>query len=325
MDSAADRDFFRVQLVSGAGYEFTVTGREDADTDPLDDPFLVLRDADNVYVAQDDDSGDESTPRILYKPSVSGDFWLDVRSFGTNPTGAYTVSVTLLSEPGPVVSEDTDIASNTRSTASLALGQSFIGEIEDANDTDWFKLNVPTHVVYAFEIDTVDLGEDALADPVLVVRNEVGQIFATRDDNAGGRNPRIISRPIHSSNMWLEVKGFNGSTGTYRATFRELVMPTNFFDTDFTGVELPPSSTTNKFVPLAGSVKGTLKIAGDRDAYKIALTEGYTYRLELKELEGDDELIDPHLVIRDEDGNFLSQQDGSDRQGAALVFRPRAV
>ena len=38
LDSAVDRDFFRVKLVSGAKYEFTVAGREDTGTDPLEDP-----------------------------------------------------------------------------------------------------------------------------------------------------------------------------------------------------------------------------------------------------------------------------------------------
>ena len=325
LDSAADRDFFRIKLVSGAEYELTVTGREDADTSPLEDPFLVLRDADNVYLDQDDDSGDGSNARIVYTPSVSGDFWLDVRSFGATPTGAYTVSVTQLAEPIPEVDEGIDIAGSMDSTANLAAGQSFIGEIADANDTDWFKLNVQNWVNYAFEVDTVDLGEDALADPALVLRNDSGQMLGTRDDTAGGLNPRIISRPLVSSDLWLEVKGFSGATGIYRVTARELVMPIYPPETDFTAVEVPPSTTTTTFVPLAGFVTGTLETSGDRDAYNIALTEGYTYRLELKGLDGEYELIDPHLVIRDENGIFLDQRDGSDRQGAALDFRPSAT
>ena len=325
LDSAADRDYFKIQLVSGAKYEFSVTGREAADTDPLVDPFLVLRDADNVFVDQDDDSGDGSNPSIIHIPSTSGDFWLDVRSFGTMPTGAYTVSVAQLAEPTPMADENADIASGTDSAASLATGQSFIGRIGTKSDTDWFKVSVQKYVTYAFEIDTVDVGAVGVSDPVLVLRNDTGQMIGIRDDNAGGLNPRFIIWPYESGDLWLEVRGFNGATGRYRVTARELVLPIKPPETDFLDVEMPPSTTTTTFVPLAGFVRGTLETAGDRDAYKIALTGGYTYRLELKGLDGEDELIDPYLVIRDEEGSFLSQRDGSDRQGASLDFRPAAT
>ena len=328
LDSATDRDFFRVKLVSGAEYEFTVTGRDGVATNTLEDPFLVLRDADNVYLDQDDDSGGESDPRIIYLPSVSGDFWLDVRSFGANPTGAYTVSATQLAKPGQAVAEVTDIPGNTNSTASLAVGQSFVGEIENVSDTDWFSFNhAGSDTIYALEVDTVGLGDEALTDPVLVVRSEKGPMLGIRDDNAGGRNPRLIFDPLFDfdSDYWLEVKGFSGVTGRYRATFRELDHATNAPATDFTGIEIPPSVATSTFVPLAGFVKGTLETDGDKDAYKIALTEGYSYRLELKGLDGEDELIDPHLVLRDEQGTYLDQRDGSDRQGASLDYTPNAT
>ncbi len=238
------------------------------------------------------------------------------------------MSVTQLSEPGQAVAEVSDIAGNTDSTASLAVGQSFIGEIAYTNDTDWFSFNhAGSDTIYALEVDTVGLGDAALSDPVLVVRGENGQMLGIRDDNAGGRNPRLIFDPLFDfdSDYWLEVKGFNGATGRYRATFRELDNATNAPATDFTGVEMPPSTTTNTFVPLAGFVTGTLETSGDKDAYKIALTEGYTYRLELKGLDGEDELIDPHLVLRDEQGTYLDQRDGSDRQGASLDYTPNAT
>ena len=71
--------------------------------------------------------------------------------------------------------------------------------------------------------------------------------------------------------------------------------------------------------------KGLSRLREIRDAYKIALTKGYTYRLELKGLDGEDELIDPHLVLRDKNGIYLDQRDGSDRQGVTLDFAPTAT
>ena len=88
----------------------------------------------------------------------------------------------------------------------------------------------------------------------------------------------------------------------------KLPLPEDVPKTKFTAIEIPPSTATEKFVPLAGSITGTLEDSDDKDAYKIALTEGYAYRLELKGLEGEDELIDSHLVLRDEDGKYLDQR-----------------
>ena len=85
IETAADKDWFRIELVRGTRYRFDVFGRG------LPDPLLRLHDANGRPLATDDDGGDGLNPRLTYIAPFAGTFFLAVES-ADGKTGAYTLT-----------------------------------------------------------------------------------------------------------------------------------------------------------------------------------------------------------------------------------------
>lgn len=89
VNSAGDRDWFRVYLTGGRTYRFDLT------QGTLRDPYLVLRNGSGTQLTQDDDGGGGYNSRITYRPTTSGWFYLDAGGYGS-VTGSFTLRVTRL-------------------------------------------------------------------------------------------------------------------------------------------------------------------------------------------------------------------------------------
>lgn len=83
---AGDRDWFRTYLVAGRTYQFDLKGSS------LTDPSLSLRNATGRVVSTNDDFGSSRDSRILYTPTLSGTFFLDVGA-GVTGTGIGTYTL----------------------------------------------------------------------------------------------------------------------------------------------------------------------------------------------------------------------------------------
>ncbi|MFL2770401.1 MAG: pre-peptidase C-terminal domain-containing protein [Rhodospirillaceae bacterium] len=94
LDVTTDRDFIRIDLTGGQTYTFDLNG-SDSDGGTLQDPFLVLRDSNGGFIAQDDNSGTGNDAQISYTPSSSGTFYLSVRTFGD--AGTYELNANVSS------------------------------------------------------------------------------------------------------------------------------------------------------------------------------------------------------------------------------------
>ena len=84
LSSASDRDFVAIELTAGVTYTFDLQGADSGSINELTDPFLVLRDANDNFVAQDDNSGNGLEATIFYTPDATGTFYLDIRTFGSD-------------------------------------------------------------------------------------------------------------------------------------------------------------------------------------------------------------------------------------------------
>ncbi|QZD96185.1 M10 family metallopeptidase C-terminal domain-containing protein [Qipengyuania gelatinilytica] len=84
-------------------------------------------------------------------------------------------------------------------------------------------------------------------------------------------------------------------------------------------IDTPGDATTTINIAPGGSVTDTLEVAGDRDWFRIELTEGQTITITL-EGSGIDPLADPYLRVRDADGNLVDFNDDSNGLNSALTF-----
>ncbi len=82
-----DLDYIRVSLVAGQTYAFSLAAGS------LPDPYVELRTAAGVLVAENDDGGIGLNSYLMYRPTQSGDYFIVARGFNGALTGAYSLTV----------------------------------------------------------------------------------------------------------------------------------------------------------------------------------------------------------------------------------------
>ena len=352
LELSLDRDWFSVQLTAGQDYTFDVSGAESGGG-TLADPFLVLRDGDGTFIEQDDDGGTGVDASVTFTPATSGTYWLEVRSFGTDPAGTYTVSAAETGSttppddggrddggdgggdvPNPSLTDD--FSGDLSSSGSVALGGSMSGELELSLDRDWFGVQLTAGQDYTFDVSGSDSGGGTLADPFLVLRDDGGTFIEQNDDGGTGVDASITFTPTTSGTYWLEVRSFGTDpVGTYTVSAAEAgsttppdgggasdddeIAPVVEGETDFAA----NTSSTGTFSD-GGSVDGSLSASGDIDWVSIELTAGQVYAFDLVgEGSGNNTLADPFLVLRDANGTFVDQDDdGGSGLNASILFTP---
>jgi Ca2+-binding RTX toxin-like protein len=105
-----DADGYRVELVAGQSYVFTMTGSGDT---PLEDPYLELY-FENQKVAIDDDGGPGRGSLMRYTATVSGSYWVNARAWEDNGVpslmGGYTLAAAIGPPQNPLDSIDLGFA-----------------------------------------------------------------------------------------------------------------------------------------------------------------------------------------------------------------------
>ena len=314
LDGENDMDWVQVQLTAGRGYTFDMEG-VDSGAGTLADPFLVLRNDSGVFLDQDDDSGEGRNAQITFTPSVTGTYWIAARSFGSDPTGTYTLTMSQDLSPPEV-----DLTADTESTGQVVLGESEFGEIGVGDDRDWYRVDLDAGQKYVFEVQGADTGAGSIPDPTLHLRNSEGTLLITSDDGGFGLNARIVFSARESGTYWLDAGSFGGRTGTFTVTASEI---TSTSAPDAPAGDIAGDVSSTAILTMGGEVDGSLESNTDKDWYRVTLTEGVEYTFDLKTTAPSQ--LDPHLVLRDETGMFLSQDnDSGTGSNSLVVYTPTA-
>ena len=91
VNSVGDDDWFRVELVAGQSYVFTLTGNGGT---PLTDPYLELYNSSGQLISLDDDGGPGTDALMRFTVTQSGTYYINARGWeadGFSITGGYTV------------------------------------------------------------------------------------------------------------------------------------------------------------------------------------------------------------------------------------------
>ncbi len=215
LDSATDIDWIAIDLTAGTEYTIDLQG-SGGGSQTLDDGFLVLRDANGNFVVQDDNSGPVDDARLVYTPSSSGTFFVEVRTF-SGASGTYD----LLTSPGERMAEDpvpdpnpiipgitisegaVDATSATDTAAEFISGDTFEGELDTAADRDWVRIELTAGTEYTFDLEGVDTNGGTLDDPFMVLRDSSGAFVQQNDDSGTGLNSKILFTPDTSATYYL--------------------------------------------------------------------------------------------------------------------------
>jgi len=239
INSGADQDWFRVNLVNGQQYIFDVTGGS------LGDPTLSLRNSLGALITSNDDGGPGLNSRIEYTSNATFLRYLDVGSFGSG-TGGYTVTARI-----------DDAVDDIYGLDAITVGGTRTGTINTGADQDFYRVTLVAGQQYIFDVD------QGTVDPTLALRNSAGTQLLFNDDGGPGLDSRIEFTAATSGTYYLDVGSFGSNTGNYTLAARVDDVAN---DTD-----------TTDSLTIGFSRSGTIETGADQDFFRVSLTAGQSY------------------------------------------------
>ena len=315
IDYAGDQDWFAVTLEAGKTYRIDLKGLSTGDG-TLPDPYLRgVHDADGNLLAgtTDDYSGVHYNSRVYFTAGADATYYVaagaHAGAYGSNQ-GTYTLSV------ADVTDGVDDYPADTGTTGTVAVGGSTTGEIEDANDRDWFAVTLEAGKTYRIDLKGSWTGHGTLRNPLLRgVHDADGNLLAGTTDEYGGvpDNSRVTFTAGADATYYVAA----GAVATRKGTYTLSV-------TDVTD-DFEAGTGTTGTVAVGGSATGEIETGGDFDWFGVELVAGRTYVIDL---EGDDTgggTLDSTVLhgLYDADGNRISgtqTNGGGEGDNARLTY-----
>ena len=207
IDTNGDHDWYRISLTAGQSYVFTTQSIAGSGLDT----FLYLRDSAGTLVTSNDDGGDNVYSLIPYTATTTGTFYLDAGTFNDQGTGNYRLFAVAL----PAAGADSVLAT-TATAASVTVGGIAAGNIEAANDHDWFRITLTAGETYIFR--TGGVVADGTVDTTLTLRDAAGTQLQTNDDAGEGAYSALRFTATTGGTYYLDVGAFAATTGQYTLT-----------------------------------------------------------------------------------------------------------
>ena len=302
-----DRDWFAVTVEADRTYRIDLEGSTTGGG-TLHYPFLRgIHDADGVLIAgtTDNDGGAGYNSRLTFTADEGGTFYVAAGAT-LEAKGTYTLSVTEVVD---------DFAAGTGTSGTVAVGASATGEIETADDRDWFAVTLEEDRTYRIDLKGSWTRDGTLENPYLRgVHDANGVLIAGTTDNHGGAvlNSRVTFTPDESGTYYVAAGGYLDNTGTYTLSVADI--------TD----DYPAGTGTSGTAAVGGSATGEIETAHDRDWFAVTLEADRTYRIDLEGEPTGGTLSDPFLRgIHDEDGIFIAgttNDDGGSGLNSQVTF-----
>ena len=283
-----DRDFFFFSAERGREYRI--------ETHLGVDTVLVLYGPDGDYLVEDDDSGDSGASRLEWVAPSSDTYYIEVSGFEST-TGTYQLSLSVLGAQPP------DDHGDDRSGATRIRDGEFLdGDIERDGDRDFFFFSADRGREYRIE---THLGSNG--DTVLVLYGPDGDYLVEDDDSGDSGASRLEWVASSSDTYYIEVSGFESTTGTYQLSLSVLgAQPPDDHGDDRSGAT---RIRDGEFLD------GDIERDGDRDFFFFSAERGREYRIETYLGSNGDTV----LVLYGPDGGYLVEDDDSGDSGASLL------
>ena len=295
-----DWDWFAVELAAGQSYTIDLKGRSTNDG-TLYSPYLRgIYDAEGNQIpgTTDFDGGSGYNSRLHFTAETGGTYYIAASSAYLSSLGTYEVEVW----------ED-DFAASRETTGTLEVGGTASGEIQRAEDRDYFAVELEAGKTYQIDLGGVKTGVGTLQWPHLhAVYDADGISTGVRDaviiaptyfngqQIFSGEDEQAFFTPEEDGTYYLVVGNFHSSnTGTYTVGVTEI-------EDDF-----PATVDTTGTVEVGGSATGEIQYETDHDWFAVELTAGETYKIELLGARGEGgTLRDPYIRgIHDADGRLI--------------------
>jgi hypothetical protein len=223
-----------------------------------------------------------------------------VGSHSCAPRARFVLVLAALFCGGQALAAD-DYAASTSTSGTVSPGGSASGSIETAGDIDWFRVSLTAGTVYRIDLRGSATSGGTLVDPFVSLRNSAGTVLDDDDDSGAGLDSLFTYTPTVSGTYYLAARGYGTTTGTYTVAL-------TVGSTD----DYAASTSTTGAVAVGGSATGSVETGGDIDWFRVSLTAGTAYRIDLRgSATSGGTLVDPSVSLRNSTGTVLDDDDDS--------------
>lgn len=296
LDYARDRDWYRIALVEGQTYRFSLdTAAPAGGGEQLGDPLLRLLGSDGAELARDDDGGDNLNSYLEFAAPRTGDYFLEARGFSDIATGGYRLRARAGDIPGD---------STTDMTLSAESGDYREGVLAPAGDTDWYAIELAN--AQTIRIQLLNSATNPVGDPLVTVRDSSGAEIARDDDSGGELNSYLEFTPPAAGRYFIEARGFTEEAqGGYVLQVQPGEIGANSESAESLNIQAPRMSQ--------------IGAPDDVDWFSMSVVEGRTYRIYLEA--APDSELDPYLtLIGPDSAEVVSDDDGGAGVNAYVSF-----
>jgi hypothetical protein len=197
----------RVQMEAGRRYAIKV------ESEAFDPVVRLVRAGSTEVLAEDDDSGGGTTPLMIYTPTASGEYVVQIKSFAPGGSGDFALTVEPQAPLPALISRGARTERGNWQVFSGNLGEG--GSVDRGRKYHDYELRMDAgqvamlHVQGTGDIDTmlqVFTATDRGLTPLI-----------ENDDGGGGLNPFVLFAPEEAGTYVVRVIGFDEATaGAYR-------------------------------------------------------------------------------------------------------------
>ena len=279
IETAAARDLFVVELEAGKTYQFDMevagTGGGGSVSGWPYISRIYKSDGKGVPGTHDGIPYSSAKSQVWFTPEEAGTYIVMASNRNGDWTGDYTFRVSEIAD---------DFLATVDTSGTVEVGGTATGNIEYADDRDWFAVELEAGKTY--QIDTsgtitgggtlrwgrLDGVYDADGNVIHGVRDlvSIGETYTFDGvQTHPGEDAQVFFTPSKGGTYYLAASNLNGNTGTYTVEVTEI-------NDDF-----PATVSTTGTVEVGGTTTGEIEYEGDRDWFAVELTARETYKIEL--------------------------------------------
>lgn len=291
INAAGDFDWFKVTLIEGRNYSFTVSSSGGPGVG-LVGPDLGLYDGNGAQIDYSS-TYTEAVRVINFRATVGGTYFVGVGDSTYSATGQYAVTWN---------SADT-IRADVATTRDLVKNAEVTGNLEVAGDSDWFGLTMTSGLSYGIELRGATT--NMLVGSDIQLRDNNGNIVDYKTSYSGTNNA-IIHNATSTGDYFFSVNDGSNDTGGYGIKF----IATDTIQNNI--------STTNTLARNS-VVTSAIDVAGDADWFRVTMKEGMTYGFQVLS-RTTNPLQWGDLELRDAQGNIIDYFNSSSGVTNTLAF-----
>ncbi|WP_342118471.1 DUF4214 domain-containing protein [Pseudoduganella sp. OTU4001] len=246
-EQAGDKDWIKFHAEKGYHYTFLTEGRATADLGKGYQYSIEIKDASGRVVSRSN----------TFDPLEDGDYYVELAG---EDAGGYKLSASRIAD---------DYANELRGAAPLAIGAKVQGVLTYEFDDDWMRVDLEQGKFYTFKLEGVKgYGWDIFLHDG--AGNWLGYNYGSMDE--GGA--QLIYQAKQTGAVFLQIeRALTANTIGYPSPYSISVSSADD--------DIGQDAATAKAVTVGGISQGVLQASADRDAFKVSLEAGVTYRFAL--------------------------------------------